>query len=128
MLVGPRPLHPNWVGLGGNCQQRRVERHIVGAVVTITARTFGVDDVDLLDRQRQHISQRQLEELHTLAVRVNRKGAVHELSDGRGWPQGAMHLERPVVARLQGLLSARGNLRRQPARQRVFRLLQAGWR
>jgi hypothetical protein len=51
-LVGARPLHANGPPAGCPGEERGVERHIVGAVVAIAARSFRMLDHDPFRRKR----------------------------------------------------------------------------
>src|SRR5436190_1871757 len=53
-LVLAAPLQPHGPSLNHARDNRRIERHVVGAVVSIAAGAFGVADDDLFLRHAQH--------------------------------------------------------------------------
>ena len=74
-LLAP-PQHAD--ALVGHLQRdhRRVHRHIVGAVVTVTTGAMRVPHDDSFGRQTQHIGQRRAQRIRPLRVRPHRQHAI----------------------------------------------------
>ena len=100
-FVFTHPLHSHRPARHGARQQYRVERHIVGAVVAIAARAFGMDHDDIFGRDIQHPGEIAAQRKYALAVRPHRVFAVLELGDGAGRADRCMRDMRARVFRFK---------------------------
>ncbi len=85
--------------------------NIVGAIVAVTARAFGMDAAHLVCRQAQQLGQGLAQRIDALAVRPHRDAVILPERHGAGWPDRPVHQAWPAVARLDDL-AIRG--RRRP--------------
>src|SRR5262249_20758266 len=82
---------------------RRVERDVVGAVVTVAAGALGVDAADVRGLEAEHLGEVSTEGKHALAVGPDRELRAFPLRDGARWADRAVARERARVERLECL-------------------------
>ena len=100
MLLLARPLQQHRPPGYRACAQRRVQRHVVGAVVAVCAGARRVDHRDLLRSDPQHFCDGRAEQFDSLAMAPDRQTVgVPQRSRGR-WRQGSVHHIRTRVARM----------------------------
>ena len=102
-LVVAHPLQPDRAAVGGARQQRRVERHVVRAIVAIAAGALGVDAADRGGRHAERPRHGGAQRKHALAVGPDRELAVLELGQRAGWRNRPVRLVGPMIGGLDHL-------------------------
>ncbi len=78
VLLIAHPLHAHRLGGERHCDQRRMCGRVVGAVMAVAARAFGMDAADLFLRHREHFRQPVAQRVDALGVGPNGEGVVFE--------------------------------------------------
>ncbi len=108
-LVVAHPLQLDRVAARRARDQRRIERHVVGAVVAVAAGAFGVDAVDVRGIDRERLGEIAAQRKHALAVRPHRELALAPLRHRARRADRAVDLEGARVGRVQRLCGCRGS-------------------
>ena len=100
MLLLPRPFQQHRAARHRACAQRRVQRHVVGAVVAVCTGTLRVDRrVTCCASDAQHFRDRRAEQFDALAVAPDRQTVGVPQRCRGGWRQRRVHHVRTRVAR-----------------------------
>ena len=108
MLVIAHPLDAHRATGYRAREQRRIKRHVIGAVMAVAARPLRMDAADGRFVHLQHLGEILAQRKDALGVRPYRQLAVIELRHRAGWADRAMHDVRLGVGRLQRARSGRG--------------------
>ena len=111
-FVVAHPLQPHRPVGNRAGEQRRVERHVVGAVLAVAARAFDMDAADVLRRHLQRLDQFAAQREHALRMGPDDHPAVEERRHRAGRADRGMRQIRLGVGRLERAGVGAGQRRR----------------
>ncbi len=118
ILLGARPLQLDGAPGHGASQQRRVQSHIIGAVVAKAARPLHKEAADILLSHPQHVGQRRAHGIGSLGVAPHGELVALHVGYGRRWPQGGVAVVGPEIGGRQGVRGLGGRDNRRDGRRR----------
>src|SRR6476646_316673 len=83
-LIGARPLYTHGVAFGRPCQQDRVKRDIISAIMSVTTGTLHVFDGDVINRKSEDTGQIDTLQIDRLTVGPNMDSATVPSRHGAG--------------------------------------------